>query len=279
MFRSSLLRSTGRRLAAALAVLVLVIYFSLFLQELALRAQHQQAIPWGEVIVQAARETGAFAGVLTRGDLGQAPGPYSPFGQGRDVRDLLGSRIVNSVGLLLSAMLFAGIVGGLIGGLAAALRGPGIALAAVLLSIIGISTPSFFLGMLLQLAEIYFYRGTGVRLVPVGGFGWDAHLALPMLVLAARPIAQIARLTFVRFSNVIDEDYVRTAHAKGLYERIVWLMHISPNAINTVLTAMGTSLRFSLSSLPVVEYMFGWPGAGKALLDLLRLGIEAALQC
>ncbi len=270
--RLSLLKSAGRRLAASVAVLVLIVYFSLLLQELSLRAQQQQAIPWGEVVVQVARETWEFGAVMSRGDLGKAPGPYSPFGASKAVSDLLGDWVINSLGLLLIAMLFAGVVGGLIGGFAAALRRPGVSLAAVLLSIIGISTPSFFLGMLLQLSEISFYRSTGVRIVPVGGFGWDAHLVLPVLVLAARPIAQIARLSFVRISSILEEDYVRTARAKGLYARIVWLIHISPNALNTILTAMGTSLRFSLSSLPVVEFMFGWPGAGRALLELLRNG-------
>src|SRR5690606_22592169 len=132
--------------------------------------------------------------------------------------------------------------------------------------------PSFFLGMLLQYGEITFFKATGIRLVPVGGFGWDRHLILPVLVLAARPIAQVARLTYVRVSAALDEDYVRTAHAKGLRPRGVWGVHIAPSAASTSLTAMGTSLRFSLSSLPVVEYMFGWPGAGRALLSMLRSG-------
>jgi len=268
----SLLKLTGRRLLAALAVMVLVVYFSLLMQEMALRAQQQQAAPWGEVLVQAARETWQFGSAISRGDLGNAPRPSSPFGSERAISQLLYGWILNSLGLLLLAMLVGGVVGGLIGGIAAALRRPGVSLAAILLSIIGISTPSFFLGMLLQWAEIMLYRTTGVRLVPVGGFGWDAHLVLPVLVLAARPIAQVARLSFVRISTILEEDYVRTAHAKGLYDRIVWLVHVSPNALNAVLTAIGTSLRFSLSSLPVVEYMFGWPGAGKALLELLRGG-------
>ena len=131
-------------------------------------------------------------------------------------------------------------------------------------------TPSFFLGTLLQWLEIALYRATGVQLLPVGGFGWDRHLVLPVLVLAARPVAQVTRLAYAQFSTVFAADYVRTANAKGLRALTVWLRHITPNGATTVLTAMGTSLRFALSSLPVVEYMFGWPGAGRALLEALN---------
>ncbi|MCD6520758.1 MAG: ABC transporter permease subunit, partial [Anaerolineae bacterium] len=123
---------------------------------------------------------------------------------------------------------------------------------------------------LLQYLEIAFYRNTGIRLLPVGGFGWDRHLVLPVLVLAARPVAQVARLTYAQVSEVLGEDYMRTAHAKGLGRWRIWFGHVFPNAAGVTLTAMGTSLRFSLSSLPVVEVLFGWPGAGRAMLDMLR---------
>ncbi|HUV95501.1 MAG TPA: hypothetical protein VMX14_11845, partial [Anaerolineae bacterium] len=67
--------------------------------------------------------------------------------------------------------------------------------------------------VLLQYLEITIYRSTGVRLVPVGGFGWDSHLVLPVLVLAARPIAQVARLSHVTIADILNDDYVRTARA------------------------------------------------------------------
>jgi ABC-type dipeptide/oligopeptide/nickel transport system permease component len=115
------------------------------------------------------------------------------------------------------------------------------------------------------------YRRTGIRLVPVGGFGWDSHLILPALVLATRPLAQLARITSVSLSEAAHEDFVRTAWAKGLPIRRVWGDHILPNALVPILTALGVSLRFSLGSLPVVEYFFGWPGLGATLLYAIRI--------
>ena len=106
--------------------------------------------------------------------------------------------------------------------------------------------------------------------IPVGGFGWDSHIILPSLVLATRPLAQLARITSVSLTEASREDYVRTAWAKGLPTRHVWGDHLLPNALVPILTALGVSLRFSLGSLPVVEYFFGWPGMGATLMEAVR---------
>jgi peptide/nickel transport system permease protein len=136
--------------------------------------------------------------------------------------------------------------------------------------LLGISLPTFFTALLLQVIEILWYRRTGLRLVPVGGFGWDAHIVLPALVLAARPLAQITRITCVSMSEAAHQDYVRTAWAKGLAPKRIWGDHVLPNAAVSILTALGLSVRFSLGSLPVVEYFFGWPGLGATLLTAIR---------
>jgi peptide/nickel transport system permease protein/oligopeptide transport system permease protein len=267
-----MLRHALRRLLAALVVLVVISYLSFLAQDLSLRARTHRAAPAGEVLWEAARQTGELWANLARGDLGSV---VVERGQWRVRRaeqfgELLGAYFVRSLALLLLAMALGGLIGGVVGLLAAGWRRKGVAFTLLMLSIVGISTPSFFLGTLLQWGEIALYRATGLQLLPVGGFGWDAHLVLPVLVLAARPIAQVTRLSYAQFSTIFGADYVRTAHAKGLRAAVVWLRHITPNGATTVLTAMGTSLRFSLSSLPVVEYMFGWPGVGKALLDTIN---------
>ena len=267
-----MVRHIFRRLLAAIVVLVAISYLSFFAQDLSLRARTHDSTPTGEVLGIAARQTGELWGNLAQGDLGSvvvARGDWR-VRRAEQFGELLGAYFVRSLALLLLSMALGGLIGGVVGLLAAGWRRQGVAFGLLMLSIIGISTPSFFLGTLLQWLEITIYRGTGVRVLPVGGFGWDGHLVLPVLVLAARPIAQVARLSYAQFSTVFSADYVRTAHAKGLRALIVWLRHITPNGATTVLTAMGTSLRFSLSSLPVIEYMFGWPGLGKALLDTLN---------
>lgn len=102
-------------------------------------------------------------------------------------------------------------------------------------------------------------------------------MILPALVLAARPLAHLARISFVSLRDIEGEDYVRTARAKGLPKRIVLGVHEARNAAVPILTALAVSLRFSLASLPIVEYFFGWPGIGAALLDCIRTGQAEAV--
>ncbi|MHB0856126.1 MAG: ABC transporter permease subunit [Anaerolineae bacterium] len=267
-----MVRDLLRRILSGLLVLVAISLVSLFAQHLAGRTQFNAVAPLGEVLARTARDAVAFWQRWWRGDLGVYAAVIRYGSSAQPVCTLLGAWLLNSGVLLVLAMALGGLVGGLLGVLAAAVRRPGVSLAVVVVSIVGVSMPSFLLGMLLQLAEITFYKQTGIRLVPVGGYGWDSHLVLPVLVLAGRPIAQVARLTHMSVSAVLGQDYVRTAHAKGQTRRGVWMLHILPNVLPSVLTGMVTSLRFSLSSLPVVEVLFGWPGAGLALLVLLRNG-------
>jgi peptide/nickel transport system permease protein len=125
--------------------------------------------------------------------------------------------------------------------------------------------------LLLQLLMVRWAQRFGSPLLPIGGFGWDAHIILPALVLAARPIAQITRMTSIGVGDVLDQDYVRTAMGKGLWPRQIWGRHVIRNAAIPILTTIGLSLRFSLSSLPVVELFFGWPGLGSTLLKSITL--------
>lgn len=131
------------------------------------------------------------------------------------------------------------------------------------IALLGISVPSFFLAVFYQDLVIRAYRlSAQVRILPVGGFGWDLHLVLPALVLMARPLAQISRVSFTTLSRLLEEDFVRTARAKGVPALLVNVRHIFRNAAIPIATAVGVSMRFSLSSLPVVEVLFGWPGIG-----------------
>jgi peptide/nickel transport system permease protein len=171
----------------------------------------------------------------------------------------------------------AALVGIPVGVFAAVHRRSPLSLGTMTLTLLGVSVPSFFAAALLQIGEIYWYRQFGFQLVPVGGFGWDAHLVIPALVLAARPLAHLARIAYMAFSEILDQDYIRTANAKGLYDSMVMRGHAYPNASVPMLTALSVSLRFSLGSLPVVEYFLGWPGIGAALLDAIRNRQEAAV--
>jgi peptide/nickel transport system permease protein/oligopeptide transport system permease protein len=140
------------------------------------------------------------------------------------------------------------------------------------LSTLGISTPSYFAAMLLIWFGVWLFEATGTHWFPIGGFGWDAHIILPALVLAARPAAAVTRLAYNALIETMDADYVRTAHSKGLAPRSVLVDHVLRNAGVPILTTIVVSLRFSLAVLPIVEFIFSWPGIGLALLTAIQVG-------
>jgi len=203
---------------------------------------------------------------LLGGDLGTVRLASGPIPVGEYVR----VAYVNSMGLLAVAMLAASTLGVAFGILAALARQRVLSLGLLAATVVGISAPSFFAGLLLQVGELYYLRAFGRRLVSIAGFGWDLeHALLPALVLAARPLAYVMRATYISMEHVLAEDYVRTAFAKGLSLRLAVLRHALRNVAVPVLTAVGVSLRFSLSSLPVVEFLFAWPGVGRNLLSAI----------
>jgi ABC-type dipeptide/oligopeptide/nickel transport system permease component len=105
----------------------------------------------------------------------------------------------------------------------------------------------------------------------MAGHGWDfQHLILPVLVLMERPLAYLTRSTNLGLSQVMKENYIITAYSKGLSKRYTVNVHAILNMIVPALTAVGVSLRYSLSSLPVVEVFFAWPGMGLRMLEAIN---------
>jgi ABC-type dipeptide/oligopeptide/nickel transport system permease component len=190
-----------------------------------------------------------------------------------EVREVLRETYPKSLGLLGAALLLAVVLGVIIGTVAAVRQRSSLAFVLLTLTILGVSTPTFFAAMLLQVANVKSLQMFQFRLAFSGGFGWDwRHMLFPSLVLAARPLAYVTRVAFITLSRVLQEDYIRTAWAKGLSLRQVLNRHAWRNGAVPVLTAAGISLRFSLGSLPVVEYFFDWPGLGDRLLEGIRQG-------
>jgi peptide/nickel transport system permease protein len=255
----------GRRMLFGIAVLLAIIYLAYFAFAAA------QGTSTSEALLQAASETGGYVAGLLQGDLGVSQ-PASVAFRPQPILDIVPMAMLRSLGLIsITFLLSTGI--GIPLGIWAALHKEGKgALAILIVSFIGISTPVFFLALFLQIAAIEYTQNFGQSIVPVGGFGWDKHLVLPVLVLAARPIAQITRITFVTVSDNLDEDYVRTARGKGLHSRQILLVHVLKNSAIPILTTMAISLRFVLSSLPVVETYFGWGGVGEILLRAMFTG-------
>ena len=262
-------RFIARRLGAILLIsLAIVLFCSFALRLLGQPSGTGQSGLLG-LVRQSFSDAAHFWAQLFSGNLGTVTQRVGRRQVYVSVSSVLLDTYTKSMGLLTASMLLAVTLGIGLGVLSAIWEGSPLSLLLLNTSILGTSMPTFFLALLLQVIEITWYQRTGVRLVPVGGFGWDSHLILPALVLCVRPLAQLARITLVALSEVAHQDYVRTAWAKGLAPSSIWAGHIVPNAMVSLLTAIGVSLRFSLGSLPVVEYFFGWPGLGARLLDAI----------
>jgi ABC-type dipeptide/oligopeptide/nickel transport system permease component len=125
------------------------------------------------------------------------------------------------------------------------------------------SMPSFWLGIVLILIFAVWFQG----LLPSYGSGSLRHLILPAVTLAAAPLAQNVRLIRAGMLEVLSQDYIRTARAKGLAERLVIYRHALRNAAIPVITVTGLSLGFMLSGTIIIETVFSWPGLGRLIVQ------------
>ena len=246
-----------RRAALYVAILLAVVVFFIVALHL-IQATYNPAYSYGDALVDGVQHVWDYFVSLAQGNWGVT----NPNADPDAVVRVITEAYPRSMGLLLVSLALGSTIGILLGTVSAVSRRPGISLATLSLSILGISAPAFFLAVILQAVVIRFNVTFGIRLMTVGGFGWDEHLILPAIVLAARPLAQLARVTFVTLNRILAQDYIRTALAKGLSTNQMLRRHALKNAAIPILTAMGVSLRFSLSTLPVVEVIFAWPGIG-----------------
>lgn len=140
--------------------------------------------------------------------------------------------------------------------------------AAMSFSTFGASVPNFVVGMLLIIIfGVTLYNLTeGAYSLPVGGFAFDDHLVMPVITLATLPTAFIARLTRASTLDILRQDYVRTAWAKGLPERLVVLKHILKNSLIPVVTALGPTFAFLVTGSVIVETVFAIPGIGRSFV-------------
>jgi len=155
-----------------------------------------------------------------------------------------------------------------IGILAALRQNTWVDFAAVGFSTIGASVPNFVIGILLIIVfSVYSYRLTGGNLfLPTGGFVLDQHLLMPVITLAVLPIAFISRLTRASTLEVLRQDYIRTAWAKGLKERLVVTKHVLKNSLIPVVSALGPTFAVLITGSVIVETVFAIPGIGRAFV-------------
>jgi ABC-type dipeptide/oligopeptide/nickel transport system permease component len=130
------------------------------------------------------------------------------------------------------------------------------------IALVGQSVPVFWLGIMLILVI-----SVKLRLLPTSGYGGLRHLILPAITLASSQIALVARMTRSSMLEVIRQDYMRTARAKGLAERTVLMKHGLRNALAPVVTVLGLQVGTLLGGAIITETVFAWPGAGALLVN------------
>jgi glutathione transport system permease protein len=209
----------------------------------------------------------AFFGHLLQGDLGKSIRTRRP------VSMEIAERFMPTLLLTLSSMAWAVVFGMGIGIVSAVYRNRWPDRLGMTLAVSGISFPAFALGML-------FMQVFSVQLgwLPtVGADSWR-HYVLPSLTLGAAVAAVMARFTRASFVEVIQEDFVRTARAKGVSEARVALKHCLRNALIPVITMMGLQFGFLLGGSIVVEAVFNWPGLGRLLVDAVTMRDYPVIQ-
>lgn len=208
-----------------------------------------------------------FFGRMLHGDFGTSLRTKRP------VSDEVGDRFMPTLLLTLASMAWSVVFGMTIGIVSAVFRNQWPDRLGMTLAVSGISFPAFALGMLLM--EIFSVQ---LGWLPtVGADSWR-HYILPSITLGAAVAAVMARFTRASFVEVIQEDFVRTARAKGLDERVVILKHTLRNALIPVVTMMGLQFGFLLGGSIVVETVFNWPGLGRLLVDAVTMRDYPVIQ-
>jgi peptide/nickel transport system permease protein len=207
-----------------------------------------------------------WIGGILRGDLGES------LRTGRPVIDEIARRFPATLELTLGALLLSLVIAIPVSVFSATRRNSFGDLVARVVSLIGLSIPNFFLGILL----ILLFAVT-LNWLPAGGytpaetdFGAHlSHLILPIITLGTSMAAVTMRMTRSAMLEVLRQDYVRTAHAKGLLQRDVTLTHALRNALVPVVTVVGIQVGSLLGGTVVVERIFSWPGLGTLIVDAI----------
>jgi len=191
----------------------------------------------------------------------------------RPAIELIAERIPNSLQLSILSSLLALVIGVPLGVVAALRRGSAPDHIIRVTSVVGQAVPHFFLGLLFILI-----LGVQLRWFPIGsmntvglncGFCWDrfAHLIGPVLIGAVGGIAVYPRYLRTQVLEILGQDYVRTAHSKGLRDRAVIVAHVLRNALIPIVTLFGGILTIVLAGSVVIEQIFTWPGLGRLLFE------------
>jgi peptide/nickel transport system permease protein len=220
------------------------------------------------IVVQYAR----YLGNLARGNFGPS------FAQHRPAWDVIRETVPNTLGLAFTALIIDFVIGIAAGALQGARAGTRLDRALNAATLLLFSVPVFWIGLILQVwvAQRIGLPVTGIRDIshdyyPPVQQAWDTlrHLLLPAFTLGLIGAASTARFQRAQLLEVIHQDYIRTARAKGLAERVVLWRHAARNALLPTIALFGLSLPALLSGAVLVESMFSWPGMGRLTTDAI----------
>ena len=204
---------------------------------------------------------------LLHGDLGRSTATSLP------VAGELGERFLRTLELAVAAIVIAAVVGGGAGVLGATRRQSFVDYAATVLALAGVSTPIFWSGLILILLF-----SVQLAWLPAGGTGTPAHLVLPAVSLGLFGAGAIARQTRSSMLEALGEEFVRTARAKGLSERVVVYKHTLKNALIPIVTVLGDQFGRLLGGAILTETVFSWPGLGRYLIEAMAMRDYPVIQ-
>ncbi len=180
------------------------------------------------------------------------------------VLPLILERVPATATLALAAFVLAVGVALPLGVIAAVKRGKWADTAAIVLALAGQSVPGFWLGIML-----IFIFGVKLRILPISGMGTPTHLILPAITLSAYSLARNSRLIRSAMLDVLGQDFIRTARAKGLHPGTVLRRHALRNSLLSFTTIVGLELGFLLGGAVITEMVFAWPGLGRLTIQAI----------
>lgn len=260
-----------KRLLALIPVLIGVTFIVFFIMNLSPGDPARMLLGSGatESSIQALREEmglndplivqyGRYLWDLLHGDMGVS------YVSGNTVAYEIFSRFPNTVILAVGAIVFAAAVSIPIGIISATRQYSAIDNIGMVVALLGVSMPSFWLGlMLILLFSVY------LGWLPSGGVDGFSSLILPSITLGAESMATITRTTRSSMLEVVRQDYIRTARSKGVPEKIVIRKHALKNALIPTLTVTGIEMGALLGGAILTETVFSWPGVGRLLIDAI----------
>ncbi|MBN1961313.1 MAG: ABC transporter permease [Deltaproteobacteria bacterium] len=208
---------------------------------------------------------GVFLGNMLKGDFGIS---YSE--KNRSVNDIIRSHFPISAVLGLLSLFFATLGGVLFGAIAAIRRGKITDRASMFFVILGISVPSFVFAAIAQYLVVKLNHTAGMTVLPVAGWGTFSHMLLPAVVLGIGSLALQTRLMRSSMLEVVHQDYIRTAKAKGLSPLRIFLFHQLRNAILPTVTILGPAIASITTGGFVVESIFAIPGLGRYFVQAFQ---------